>query len=143
MALWGMLHHSYEVGIHNVAPVNLYFGRETWARFESWTAYASPPNVPATGFTIFGFVSTMLLMLGQIRFIWWPFHPLGYAISGSWQMNWGWGSFFIVWLIKVIVLKTAGIQGYRKATGYFLGLLMGQIFVGGTWTMIGIGFNLW
>ena len=34
MAIWAMLHHSYEVGIQNAAPVNLYFGRETWMRFQ-------------------------------------------------------------------------------------------------------------
>ena len=86
---------------------------------------------------------TLLLMLGRLRFIWWPFHPIGYALSGSWQMNWGWGSFFLVWLIKWIILKWSGIHGYRKATTYFLGLLMGEIFIGGTWAMIGLGFKLW
>ena len=143
MALWSMLHHSYEVGIQNAAPVNLYFGRETWTRFQSWATYASETDLAAISFTGFGFLATLGLMLGRLRFIWWPFHPLGYAISGSWQMNWGWGSFFIVWLLKIIILKTSGIQGFRRATGFFLGLLMGQIFVGGTWTMLGIGFNLW
>jgi len=34
------------------------------------------------------------------------------------------------------------MHGFRRATGFFLGLLMGQIFVGRTWTMLGIGFNL-
>jgi hypothetical protein len=82
-------------------------------------------------------------MFARVRFIWWPFHPIGYALSGSWQMNWGWGAFFTVWLAKFIILKYSGIHGYRKATYYFLGLLMGEIFFGGTWTMIGIGFNLW
>ena len=143
MALWAMLNHSYEVGIQNAAPVNVYFGHEPWARFQSWINNLSTTNVPSVVFTIFGFASTLILMMGRMRFLWWPFHPVGYAISGSWQMNWGWGSFFIVWLIKSIILKYSGIQGFRKATGYFLGLLMGDIFVGGTWTMIGIGFNLW
>jgi hypothetical protein len=143
MALWAMLNHSYEIGINNAAPVNIYFGYETWARFQSWANNLTLTNVPSVMFTVFGFVSTLILMVGRMRFLWWPFHPVGYAISGSWQMNWGWGSFFVVWLIKLIILKYAGIQGFRKATRYFLGLLMGDIFVGGTWTMIGIGFNLW
>ena len=143
MAIWAMLHHSYEVGIQNAAPVNLYFGRETWMRFQSWSSYASETDIVAIGFTGFGFLVTMGLMLGRMRFIWWPFHPLGYAISGSWQMNWGWGSFFIVWLLKLTILKMTGMHGFRRTKGFFLGLLMGNIFVGGTWTMIGIGFDLW
>ncbi len=35
------------------------------------------------------------------------------------------------------------LKRFRKAALYFLGLLMGSIIVGGTWTMIGIGFDLW
>jgi hypothetical protein len=143
MAIWAMLNHSYQVGIQNAAPVNMYFGYEPWARFQSWVNNLSTTNVPSVIFTGFGFISTIFLMFGRMRFIWWPFHPVGYAISGSWQMTWGWGSFFITWLVKLIILKFSGIQGFRKATGYFLGLLIGDIFVGGTWTMIGIGFDLW
>jgi hypothetical protein len=143
MAIWAMLNHSYDIGIQNAAPVNLYFGYEPWARFQSWTSNLTTTNVPAVIFTFLGLAFTLILMVGRMRFLWWPFHPVGYAISGSWQMNWGWGSFFIVWLIKFIILKYSGIQGFRRATRYFLGLLMGDIFFGGTWTMIGIGFDLW
>jgi len=143
MALWAMLHHSYEIGVQNAAPVNIYFGYETWARFQSWANNLTTTNVQSVIFTLLGLAFTLILMLGRMRFLWWPFHPVGYAVSGSWQMNWGWGSFFIVWLIKFIILKYMGIQGFRKATGYFLGLLIGEIFVGGTWTMVGIWFNLW
>ncbi|MFP6722068.1 MAG: hypothetical protein VCF25_17635 [Candidatus Poribacteria bacterium] len=35
------------------------------------------------------------------------------------------------------------MHDFRRAKGFFLGLLMGKIFVGGTWTMVGIGFDLW
>lgn len=143
MAIWAMVHHGYDVGAQNAAPVTIWFGYEPWNRFQSWTNNLTTTNIPSIIFTIFGFASTIALMLGRMRFLWWPFHPVGYAISGSWQMNWGWGAFFIVWLIKFIILKYSGIQGFRKATGYFLGLLIGDIFVGGTWTIIGIGFDLW
>jgi len=143
MALWAMLHHSYEIGVQNAAPVNIYFGYETWARFQAWANNLTATNVQSVIFTLLGLAFTLILMLGRLRFLWWPVHPVGYAVSGSWQMNWGWGSFFIVWLIKFIILKYMGIQGFRKATGYFLGLLIGEIFVGGTWTMVSIWFNLW
>ena len=54
MAFWSMLHHSYEVGIQNAAPVNLYFGRETWTRFQSWATYAGETDMVAIGFSGFG-----------------------------------------------------------------------------------------
>ncbi|MBD3181741.1 hypothetical protein GF312_05580 [Candidatus Poribacteria bacterium] len=143
MAIWALLNHSYEVGVQNAAPVNIYFGFEPWNRFQSWINNLTTTNTPSMIFTGFGFVTTILLMVGRMRFLWWPFHPVGYAISGSWQMVWGWGSFFIAWLIKLIILKYSGIKGFRKATGYFLGLLLGDVFFGGTWTMLGIAFDLW
>jgi len=143
MAMWAMLNHSYEIGAQNAAPVVIYFGYETWERFQSWINNLSTTNFQSVGFTLFGLGTTLALMFARVRFIWWPFHPIGYALSGSWQMNWGWGAFFTVWLAKFIILKYSGIHGYRKATYYFLGLLMGEIFFGGTWTMIGIGFSLW
>jgi hypothetical protein len=143
MAMWAMLNHSYEIGAQNAAPVVVYFGYEPWAKFQSWVNNLSTTNIQSVGFTLFGLFITLALMFARMRFIWWQFHPIGYAISGSWQMNWGWGAFFIVWLTKFIILKYWGIHGYRKATYYFLGLLMGDMFFGGTWTMIGIGFKLW
>lgn len=143
MAIWAMLNHSYKIGAQNAAPVIIYFGYETWTRFQSWVNNLTLTNIQSVVFTTVGFTITIALMFGKMRFLWWPFHPIGYAISGSWQMNWGWGAFFIVWLIKFIIMKYSGIQGYRKATRYFLGLLMGDIFFEGTWTMIGIGFSLW
>ncbi|MAF11361.1 hypothetical protein CMK11_13005 [Candidatus Poribacteria bacterium] len=142
-AFWAMLHQSYEVGIDNAAPVNRWFGYEAWARFQRWTSQRVGTDVPAISFSLVGFVATLGLMVARTRFVWWPFHPLGYAISGSWQMTWGWGSFFIIWAVKLVILKHSGIQGFRRATAYFLGLLMGDVFVGGTWTMVGIGFRLW
>ncbi|MDA1191803.1 MAG: hypothetical protein O3A46_08995 [Candidatus Poribacteria bacterium] len=142
-AFWAMLHQSYEVGVHNAAPVNLWFGFEAWARFQSWVTDRSGGNVASLAFTGVGFVMTMLLMLGRVKYLWWPFHPLSYAISGSWQMNWAWGTFLIIWFVKFVILRFSGIQGYQRWQGFFLGLLLGDVFVGGTWTMVGIGFNLW
>jgi hypothetical protein len=142
-AFLAMLYQSYEVGIDNAAPVNRWFGYEGWLRFQNWSTQRSGSDLAAISFTGVGFAATMALMVARTRFVWWPFHPLGYAISGSWQMTWGWGSFFVIWALKLAILKHGGIQGYRRAAGYFLGLLMGDIFVGGTWTMVGIGFRLW
>ena len=143
IAFWMLLHQSYEIGIQNAAPVNVWFGYEPWNRFQAWIGQRTGTNVPSMGFTFFGFGMTLLFMWGRLRFIWWPFHPIGYALSGSWQMNWGWGSFFVAWLIKWSILKWSGIHGYRRATAYFLGLLMGEVFIGGTWAVAGVVFNFW
>jgi len=143
MAIWAMLNHCFAIGANNTAPVTIYFGYETWARFQSWANNLTLINIQSVIFTIIGFFITIGLMIGRMRFLWWQFNPIGYAISGSWQMNWGWGAFFIVWLAKFLIMKYWGIHGYRKTTRYFLGLLIGEIFIGGTWTMLGIGFDLW
>ena len=44
------------------------FGRESFGRLESWLTYAAPPDVPAIGFAIFGFVVTLVLAAIRMRF---------------------------------------------------------------------------
>ena len=39
---------------------------------------------------------------------WWPFHPIGYLVSGTWILNSVWCSIFLVLTVKATVLKVAG-----------------------------------
>ena len=47
-----------------------------------------------------------------MKFLWWPFHAVGYAVSGAddWCMNWLWLSLLISSLIKWILLKQGGVK---------------------------------
>ena len=77
-----------------------------------------------------------LLMLARWRYSWWPLHPLGYPIGAIFVMNHLWFCMFVAWLIKVIVLRMGGVNLYLRTRPFFIGMLLGQIVVGGVFLVI-------
>ena len=87
-------------------------------------------------FTGLGALVMGLLAYIRARFVWWPVHPLGFATSTFFIMNYVWFSVFVAWAIKSVVLKYGGPALYNSTKPFFLGLIMGQIFVAGMWLII-------
>jgi hypothetical protein len=87
---------------------------------------------------ICGFILAGFLMLFRMRFVWWPLHPAGFAISTSWGMNVTWSCLFVSWLIKWLLLRHGGIGLHRRVAPFFLGLILGEFTVGSLWTLFGI-----
>jgi len=77
-----------------------------------------------------------LLMFLRSRFLWWPFHPIGFAIGPIWIMDQIWFTVFLAWLIKLSILKYGGLKLYRTIRPLFLGLILGQFVCNGTWLII-------
>ena len=72
----------------------------------------------------------------RVRFVWWPIHPLGFAVTEYRLMSFVWFSVMVAWLIKSAVLKYGGPSLYHRSRPFFLGLVLGQICVTGTWLII-------
>lgn len=113
------------------------FGRETYRILSNWIYYPGTTNTRGLAFMGGGFVFTSFLMLMRMRFLWWPFHPLGYIVSNIWGIHL-WSSFFLSWLIKFIVLKYGGVGSYRKAKTFFVGIILGEFIIGSIWNWISI-----
>jgi len=79
--------------------------------------------------------------LGTRRFLWFAFHPVGYAVSGSWTMSWMWFSILIGYVLKRAILRYGGLRLFRRLAPFFLGLILGQYVVGSLWTLVGIAFR--
>ena len=77
------------------------------------------------GGLIFGTITTLFLMAMRMRFIWWVFHPAGFAVSSSWSMNVFWGSIFVSWLLKLILLKLGRYQNTSKGDPAISGIDFG------------------
>ncbi|NKB66810.1 MAG: hypothetical protein GKR89_07110 [Candidatus Latescibacteria bacterium] len=86
--------------------------------------------------TLSGAAVMALLMIARQRLLWWPFHPLGFAVSAGWTMRYIWFSVFLAWLIKSAILRYGGIGLYNKVKPFFLGLVIGQFATGGFWLVI-------
>ncbi len=74
------------------------------------------------------------LLVVQHRYYWWPFHPLGFPIGAVFGRMWF--SVFIAWAIKVLILKYGGSRLYSYIRPMFLGLILGELVVGGFWVII-------
>ena len=138
-AFWAMLwvFDKYGASAQAVGPAE-FFGRESWETINRW--FTQPEiwqQKPAAAIGI-GFVFSLGLAVMRLVFRWWPFHPVGYAVSGSWSMDQLWLCMMIAWLIKVLLLKYGGAKAYKPAVPFFVGLIMGDFIVGSFWNIYGI-----
>jgi len=77
------------------------------------------------GFFGIGAAAMALLTFAQYRFPWWPLHPVGLAISAIWMIRNQAAAIFIAWAAKSLIMRFGGIELYRKAAPFFIGLIVG------------------
>jgi hypothetical protein len=118
------------------------FGRDCWAQLENWITKPFPSNPTAVGFVGVGFGVSMLLGWLRLRFLWFPFHPLAYAIAPSWGVGTLWMPLMIGSTAKFFILKFGGLRTYRQTLPFFFGLILGEIAVGSLWTLAGIALGV-
>ncbi len=137
---WAMLHVGYKYGMEaSAGPAFGAFANEPYARhLHSWISNPQPANTGAAIATGVGIASTLLLAALRMRFAWWPFHPVGYAVSGSWSMEQLWVPIFVSWLLKWVILHYGGAKAYRRAVPFFIGLALGEFLLGCLWDIHGI-----
>ena len=137
---WALIDRGYRLGMEIRAywPSLSAFGIEPYRRLAGWLQAPEEILIPESGFMGIGFLLTTVLMFFRMRFVWWPFHPAGFAISTSWGMNVTWSCLFMSWLIKWLILQYGGVVRHRKIAPFFLGLILGEFTVGSLWTILGI-----
>ncbi len=113
------------------------FGWEAFNRLRGWLGDRTAPKPAAMGGAVGGLLFAGLLHQLTIRFIWWPLHPLGFAIAGSYSMATMWCPMLIAWVLKVTVLRFGGQRGYMRAVPFFIGLLIGDYVLGCAWPIAG------
>ncbi len=94
------------------------------------------PNVIYLLYMVVGAIVMFGLSFLRQQFLWWPLHPLGYAMGPSWPMIQLWFSILIGWLAKANILRYGGIRSYRTYRPLFLGLVLGEFTAGGVWLII-------
>jgi hypothetical protein len=73
-----------------------------------------------------GVILTVFLTVMRTAFFWWPLHPLGYALSGSWSTIQFWFPCLLAWTFKSVILRYGGMKVYGQARPFFLGLVLGE-----------------
>jgi hypothetical protein len=137
-AFWAMLHLTYQYGALAKADHGAMqaFGSESWNRLTGWLQQPKPPNGSVAGALVAGFLFAAFMQAMRVRFYWWPFHPLAYAVSSSYEINLVWMPLFIAWLVKSLMLRYGGVRVFQSSLPFFYGLILGQ-FVEGSF------LNIW
>lgn len=135
-AFWAMLHLNYHYGARAKSAMS--FGAEAYNRLAGWMSNPTGPSFAAGVAILVGFGIAMFLEIMRARFPWWPFHPLGFAVTASWEINLVWMPLFIAWMLKSLILRYMGLKGFRDSLPFFFGLILGQFVVGSILNIIGI-----
>ncbi|MBI3923112.1 MAG: hypothetical protein HY318_16955, partial [Armatimonadetes bacterium] len=135
---WAHLHLGYRQGVSAKMAVHLVgFGGEAFNRLQSWLTAPQPPDKPASWAILFGFLQALSLQFVRLRVMGWPFHPLGLAVSGSYSVSTTWVPLLIAWTCKFCILRYGGVHLHRRATNFFLGLILGDYLFGCGWQLLG------
>lgn len=138
-AFWAMLwvFNKYGAAAQAIGPGE-WFGREAWEEVNRWFTTPQLHQLQPTYAILIGLGFSLILAVLRLNFRWWPFHPVGYAVSGSWSMEQLWLCVFIAWAIKALLLKYGGAKAYTPVVPFFVGLIMGDFMVGSCWNLYGI-----
>lgn len=98
----------------------------------------SPPNWPGILSLCLGGGVTAFLLFMRHRFLWWPLHPLGYALGITWAPFHLWFSTLVGWAVKLTLLRLGGFGLYRRGRPLFLGLILGEYFMVAVLNLIGL-----
>ncbi len=132
VAFWVALHIGYEHGAIEV------WSGSVFNRTQKWLTNPMPIDIPSVIAMLCGLLFAFGFTLVRLRFFWWPLYPIGYAISGTWAVNFFWFSVFISYFIKLTILRFGGVRTFRRVAPFFLGLIVGEFFIGSVWGLLGI-----
>ena len=141
-SFWSVLSEMYRLGGAvtgaggGIGPSVGHIGQFNW--IANLFAFPSEPNQPAIWFTMGGMGFTFFLMFMRMRFIWWPFHPAGYALSMPFGTEYFWSCLVISTLVKWLILRFGGLTMHRKATFFFFGVILGEYCVGAFWSAMSV-----
>ena len=140
---WSSLNLYYKYGADACEQWRVSSGRWAFDELERWISNPLSSSPPALLFMGVGALFYAFLAFMRLRFLWWHFHPIGYAVANTFTMQYLWSPFLFGWLAKVVALKFGGIKSYRHFAPFFLGLIMGEAVGNGFWaTVLGEIFGL-
>jgi len=111
--MWALLHLCFQEGVERMKEPVKYLSPQGWQIVNSWINLPQGPNWPGLGGILSGFGVCVFLLQMRSRFLWWPFHFIGYAIAADWTTGLLWLPLLLGWLGKVLILRCVGPKAYR------------------------------
>jgi hypothetical protein len=135
---WASLQVTYQAGGRAQSlGFKWWVGEESFSRLVNYLQQKEPPN--ATRIFYMGAGSAVVVALSVLRakFLWWPFHPAGYALAVSYALDYFWFAFFIAWVLKALLIRYGGMKTHNQLIPFFLGLILGDFTIGSIWAIVG------
>jgi hypothetical protein len=140
-----VLHAVYRIGFNStfVGSTGLfpgwYFGLAGETIFEDLT---DPQGPEWNGVVWWGVGAAVFVFLAamRLRFLWWPFHPVGYVLGFGLMAGEFIGGlpFVVAWLAKALVLRYGGLRLYRETLPVAIGLIVGDVLNRSLWNIISL-----
>ncbi|MGD9497705.1 MAG: DUF6785 family protein [Armatimonadota bacterium] len=138
VSFWSLLDAGYT---HGGVAINAYrfitLSRQPGLFMERLAA--NPLQYPDwLGLGLVGYGAAKLLALSYLRvsYLWWPLHPVGYAMSYIVYLPREWLSILIGWACQTVLMRYGGHQAFRRYRPLFLGLILGAMLAGGLWLIV-------
>ncbi len=130
---WLHLRSYYEYGAGGLRSLEGWgatLAKTEYTDLSNWQRAFPGPDTDRIAATVVGFLFASTLAGLRMIFLRFPIHPLAFCIATSYG-SLMWGTMFIVWLIKSVVLKLGGMGTYRRLIPGFIGLALGHFFTAG------------
>jgi hypothetical protein len=128
-------------GMAKMPPHVIWRGDEIYSKLAGWVDRPTPFDARSLLGIVVGTVFIIVGMALKTRFLWWPLHPIGYAVSGTWSMQLLWCPMLIAWAIKTVVTRYGGHTSMKRLVPIALGLMLGDITGGCFWALLGMVNN--
>ena len=138
-AYYSNLNVTYLEGAQAKASVGFkgFVGGESFDRLTQWLNDKPIPDVTKMSYMAVGAAIVVGLKTMRMAFISWPFHPAGYALAISYAMDYFWFAFLLSWFIKLMIIRYGGMKLHNTFVPLFLGLILGDFFIGSIWALVG------
>ncbi len=138
-AFWALMHLSYgrtyAAASHPGAPGSG-FAMEHFRNLANWLNTPVKANEAGLYAILIGALFAIVLSRLNTAIFNFPFHPAGYALGTAFGLDYIWMPVLISWMIKSLILRYSGLSGYRAMMPFFVGLVLGEFFVGGLWSFL-------
>ena len=124
VAVWASLETAYEHGgsTHLMGAFGI--------TYDLLTHLLQNPRVTDPGkwgIWSLGFFEAAGMAMMRSRYYWFSLHPMALAFQNSAGLSIYWFSLFLVWLVKLILLRYGGVQAYRAGKPFFYGMGIGYV----------------
>ncbi|GBC98973.1 hypothetical protein HRbin17_01494 [bacterium HR17] len=138
VALWMWLRLCYTYGGVNLEPSTF-----QWHAFHPYllTVQAIDPGLQPNAVRATGMAAGFAVFVGSFALRWriahFPLHPIGLVVCRGWAMENFWLMVLVGWTLKGLTVRYGGLQAYRRGRPLFLGLILGDLTMGGVFGALG------